>query len=216
MEALHSAVAPVDKAAIDAFHAGGADYCGPPAVAPGSVFGEGGKKGLKSGRVGPVMWRSREGGLLQADHGDQEDGDDVLWALKDHVRTQTRSSTFSASQERNIARQHNLLADMLKTLQEVSQQKSVSECMGTSSPTWELHAACIGPDEARRGTGSERHVGEAATGHKANLDLLNKSDPGRRRRSCWPSIFSLSSRRRCRVDSAQDDLQVQHAHLGST
>jgi hypothetical protein len=217
MEAVRAQVAPVDKAAIEAFHSGGGDYSGPPAVAPGSVFTEGARKGPSLQGV-PVMWRSREGGLLQADlWGDQEDGDDVLWALKDHVRTKARKSTFSASQERNIASQHDLLNDMLKVLQDMSLQKSVAEpeCSGTSSTSWALHAACVGPPP---GSGLQQCGGQNVD----KIELLHETEPSRRRRSCWPFIFSLSSTRmlrRCnRVDSASDlaDLWPANKHKQST
>lgn len=218
MEAVRAQVEPVDKAAIEAFHFGGGDYSGPPAVAPGSVF-TGGAKGPSIQGV-PVMWRSRVGGLLQADlWGDQDDGDDVLWALKDHVRTKDRKSTISASQVRNIASQHDLLNDMLKVLQDMSLQKSVAEplpeCSGTSSTSWALHAACVGPPP-----GSE--LQQCGRRNVDKIELLHETEHSRRSRSCWPFVFSLSCTRmlkRCnRVDSASDlaDLWPANQHKHST
>lgn len=191
-------MARVDKAAIDAFLAGGLDYAGPPAVLPGSVFADGAGKGLQPDQGAPVMWRSREGGLLQADAGDEERGDDVLWALRDHVRSQSRSATFSASQERNIASQSDLLTDMLRTLQETSTPRLEEEHSVDARPTPQVDSAtCIGPVAANPSAGPGRQ------GKLTNVDLMRQEERTKSRRSCWHFIFPTRTRRRVGVISEE-------------
>jgi hypothetical protein len=184
-------VAPVDREDINAFLAGGLDYSGPPAVLPGSVFTDGVGKGLQPDQGAPIMWRSREGGLLQADVGDQDGGDDVLWALRDHVRTQNRSVTFSASQERNIASQSDLLTDMLRTLQETSTPRVENEHpVATSSTPRFDGTTCIGP------VGANPSVVPGRQAKSNNVDFLGHEEHARSRRSCWHFIFPTRTRRR--------------------
>ena len=101
-------IAPVSDAAIQEFHSSGIDHERPSPAIPGSVFGS-----------APVdKWRSREGGM-QADTDTTDDcnGVEVLWALKDHVRTTGKQVALNANAVLNTASQHSMLADILSALQ---------------------------------------------------------------------------------------------------
>lgn len=96
-------VVPVTEAAIVSYH-DSLVYAGPPPVPPGSIFA-GRNEHLQPDHRVPVMWRSREEGWLQADN-DDNDGVELLWALKDHVRTKAKTTMFNAVVVRDAASQH--------------------------------------------------------------------------------------------------------------
>jgi hypothetical protein len=105
---------------IREFYAACSHVSGSPAIKSGSELVDGSRmaSGLQPEDKAPVIWRSREGGVLQADNGADNDIG-ILWALKDHVRTIWRPSAFSSTQVVTAAQNNSRLQAILKDLQQV-------------------------------------------------------------------------------------------------
>jgi hypothetical protein len=199
-------VVPVAESAIVAYHAAGLGYAGPQPVQPGSVFGSGRSEHLQPDHRVPVMWRSREGGLLQADN-DKNDGVELLWALKDHVRTKAKTIMFNANVVLDAASQHSQLIDVLKALQVYSRPADVPNCRnrgsaGCSSTVVEVPKVSPAHDSSKGDVGEGSNAAAfAPEGHLTHqleaFAILAASRPGdylqSRFQQNWQSVYSHRS-----------------------
>ena len=116
-------ISPVGEAEIGRFHNSNREpYAGPAAHRPGDIFGDTNNMSLLPDRSkSSGIWRSREGGML---HADSEEGvenkTEVLWALKDHVRTTVKCTAFSAEEVISASRQNSKLVEILQILKNFS------------------------------------------------------------------------------------------------
>lgn len=156
-----------DRAAIEEYYSGSAKdavAAGLELQLPGSVFCDVDHDTQRGDNPGatPIMWRSRQGGLLQADTNRME----VLWALKDRVRTHRRDRppSFTASEELHVAEQNQKLGDVLKAL------------LDCGTP---LGSPNLSPSGGHaEGRSSDCYLRDDAAAHDGGTPLYGKDDDG--------------------------------------
>jgi len=130
-------ISPVGEAEISGFHnSHREEYAGPPAHRPGAMFTNNMSLLPDHSKNSVILW-SREGGMLQADSEEGvENKTELLWALKDHVRTTVKSTRFCAKEVLSAARQNSKLVEILHILQNLSPSSITSASSRIFLPAW--------------------------------------------------------------------------------